>query len=660
MKFNELIGAYGTTSANADVEDCVNLYVEKMEGQDGKNTYRLFKRPGYTALPVPFQAGIVIVPPEGQSSKCPTVQPIKDAAYSFTFAVSGGTAPYTWELIGGAWPTGLDTFDAATGEISGTSTVSGTFPFTIRVTDSLGNTAILSCAFTILPSLGILYDCSTVLDTCGNAYSCTPSVTGPGVPPYTFVLLAGSLPTGLSLNAVTGEISGTPSAAGSFPVTIGVTDDDGRTGQVSLAFTVTVCASMGYPCVDDPLAVDEEFSCSPTLDPPEIPPGTVFIVTGGALPTGVVIDPDTGTISGTPTVPGSYPVTISTSGGEYDPVTLTIVIAAACVASVMTFDFIDAFGFDDAYIYLSDSEEPAILQRIAKQTSVVLDSFTLPMDECDQVLTDGTYIYCLGYNYGDDAQLAVRILASDFATNDVLTLPDKASVFGARINGANLYYLPYKNPSGLAYGQGGRDCMLRRLSLSDFSTVTGCSMGDGQPTWNKQVRGLIVDASSIYVNASLSGFAPAKTIELFHVDKGSFAFDGVLAVNHGATGSAAANDTILQDDDFIYQQIVSNTSPASYIAKIAKSGFALDSIQDYPDTFTWSEGASDANYLYYAIQQVPGFIVRISIADLAVYDMETLLAGQNTPALMQMDGIQFYLAATGTTKFIHLCSYVPD
>ncbi len=68
--------------------------------------------------------------------------------------------------------------------------------------------------------------CPSPIYVVGTPYSSFVTVVG-GVPPYTFTLLSGSLPTGLSLNASTGELSGTPSADGPFSFVIRVTDDNG-------------------------------------------------------------------------------------------------------------------------------------------------------------------------------------------------------------------------------------------------------------------------------------------------------------------------------------------------------------------------------------------------------------------------------------------------
>lgn len=68
----------------------------------------------------------------------------------------------------------------------------------------------------------------------------TVSASG-GTAPYTYSLASGSLPTGLSLNASTGTITGTPSGTGTSTFTISATDAAGCTGT-SGTFTLTTTA----------------------------------------------------------------------------------------------------------------------------------------------------------------------------------------------------------------------------------------------------------------------------------------------------------------------------------------------------------------------------------------------------------------------------------
>jgi hypothetical protein len=55
-------------------------------------------------------------------------------AYSFQLVGDGGLAPYTWSRSAGALPSGL-LLNGTTGVISGTPNVSGTFSYTVKMTD---------------------------------------------------------------------------------------------------------------------------------------------------------------------------------------------------------------------------------------------------------------------------------------------------------------------------------------------------------------------------------------------------------------------------------------------------------------------------------------------------------------------------------------------
>jgi len=70
-----------------------------------------------------------------------------------------------------------------------------------------------------------------------NPYSATMAATG-GTAPLTWILFGGVLPTGLSLNAGTGVVSGIPTAAGNPTVVFVVTDSTGKTATGSVLFAV--------------------------------------------------------------------------------------------------------------------------------------------------------------------------------------------------------------------------------------------------------------------------------------------------------------------------------------------------------------------------------------------------------------------------------------
>ena len=75
----------------------------------------------------------------------------------------------------------------------------------------------------------------------GQAYASPLQVSG-GLPPFRFWVAQGALPSGLSLNASTGVISGDPAVSGTFAFTIAVTDSRHGSGRQLLQFNVAPSA----------------------------------------------------------------------------------------------------------------------------------------------------------------------------------------------------------------------------------------------------------------------------------------------------------------------------------------------------------------------------------------------------------------------------------
>ena len=225
-------------------------------------------------------------------------------AYSRTFSATGGTTPYTYSVSAGSLPAGL-TLNAATGVLAGTPTTATTSNFTIQATDRFGATGTRAYSVTINPAI-VVNPATLPAWTLGTAYSQMVSATG-GTGSYTFSRSAGTLPAGLALNASTGAITGTPTAAGTSNFTIRATDGIGAIG--SRAYSVTIAAAI-------------------VVNPATLPGGTVgsaysrtvtttggtgtktFSVSAGALPTGLSLNAVSGVISGAPTSAGSSNFTI--------------------------------------------------------------------------------------------------------------------------------------------------------------------------------------------------------------------------------------------------------------------------------------------------------------------------------------------------------------
>jgi hypothetical protein len=143
--------------------------------------------------------------------------------YRFVPQATGGKPGYTWTLDG-VLPSGL-TIDSASGAISGTPTTPLKSSLKLTATDSLGLTSTVAFPLTVAPALLVTKKALPAAKV-GSAYRATLRATG-GVTPRTWRILGGRpglLPTGLRLNARTGQITGTPRQAGTFHLRIQVTD----------------------------------------------------------------------------------------------------------------------------------------------------------------------------------------------------------------------------------------------------------------------------------------------------------------------------------------------------------------------------------------------------------------------------------------------------
>lgn len=153
-----------------------------------------------------------------------TTSPLPDGRvgdpYSQEIEAEGGTAPYSFQLLGGALPSGI-TFTA--GRLQGTPTAPYEGVLLIRATDS--GTPALSAErqFSLRITAPLAITTETLpAGTVQDPYSVAISATG-GVPAYSFSISAGNLPAGLVLNP-NGTLSGTPTVAGSFAITVRATD----------------------------------------------------------------------------------------------------------------------------------------------------------------------------------------------------------------------------------------------------------------------------------------------------------------------------------------------------------------------------------------------------------------------------------------------------
>ena len=230
----------------------------------------------------------------------------QNAPYTQTLTATGGTGGYRWSLASGALPGGL-VLDQS-GRISGTVTGS-TSTFSVQVTDSASVTATKNFTITVAAGPSIP-KCREPAWWCGRRgvldHHRGERRSGPHIPCR---VVSGQLPPGLSLNAASGEISGSPTQAGSFPFTLQVRDAAG--------------ARRSAPSHDRRHQRPDDHQ---STDPSRAPACRLLIrlpfrrkgerlripgpMTAGTLPAGLSFHTD-GKIDGTPSAAGSFNFTAS-------------------------------------------------------------------------------------------------------------------------------------------------------------------------------------------------------------------------------------------------------------------------------------------------------------------------------------------------------------
>lgn len=249
-----------------------------------------------------------------------------------TISVSGGTRPYRYKLSAGSLPSGWEIDDA--GNVGGVMP-SVDVAIRIRAIDAKGRQAFGWVVVRLidrpsLPQLGAL-DVDSVLSDAviGDAYEACATISG-GVAPYSASVTTGSLPSGLSVSVDGDEfcVSGTPAAAsdGDYTFSVTITDAVGNEIQTgSLSLTVVEALSVSYS-LSSPTVGDL------VIDVPTVTGGSGslhYSVSDGSLPSGIVLDPQTGVLMGVAPASGSsFKITVEDQlAVSYETPTLTYSVA---------------------------------------------------------------------------------------------------------------------------------------------------------------------------------------------------------------------------------------------------------------------------------------------------------------------------------------------
>ena len=173
------------------------------------------------------------VVPAPSLSNPPPPQGWTNTVYTDTLTVTGGQAPYAWTVSSGSLPAGISL--SADGVLTGQPTATGTFAFTVKVTDAKAQSATQPLSITVAQGVTATF-APPPAASLAAPYSYQLTATG-GTTPYTWSVNAGSLPPGITLSS-DGLLSGTPTAVGSFTFTVNVIDANKGIATTSITLTV--------------------------------------------------------------------------------------------------------------------------------------------------------------------------------------------------------------------------------------------------------------------------------------------------------------------------------------------------------------------------------------------------------------------------------------
>jgi len=302
------------------------------------------------------------------------------AAFSYVITATGSPTSFSQTGL----PPGL-ALNSSTGAITGIPSASGTSLVTIRATNAFG-TGSATLTVTVVPAAVVpaITSPATAPGTVGTPFV-TYLIAATGTPTS---YAATGLPPGLSVNTLTGAINGTPTAPGTYIVTLTATN---AVGSSSAALTITVAPALVPPIITSATSVSGTVGL-PLVTYRITATGLPSSFAASGLPAGLSMDPDTGTINGTPTSAGTFIAAVSATnpaGVGTSPLTFTIVMAPVVPVITSPLTTLATVGQPFPTYLISASGLPTSFSATGLPPGLVINSVTGAIT--GTATTPGTY-----------------------------------------------------------------------------------------------------------------------------------------------------------------------------------------------------------------------------------------------------------------------------
>jgi len=241
-----------------------------------------------------------------------------NAPYSITFSAQASGAISSWTIPSGQLPPGLSLQTSNSAVLSGTPTQAGTYNFTIQAQDyTLPQTATLNLFIVVDTQLALIK--ASLKNGSQNLSYVDSFAAVNGTPPLHWSI-SGNMPTGLTLNAASGQLTGTPTDFGGFQYSVSVSDSSATVETDSGQGILTIAQQMQIVGVLAPAYIGQPYDSGLGTIGGYFP--YTWTLTTGSPPPGLNLAP-AGNLVGTPTQLGSTSFTLQVTDSGTPPYVLT-------------------------------------------------------------------------------------------------------------------------------------------------------------------------------------------------------------------------------------------------------------------------------------------------------------------------------------------------